>query len=175
VDSNTALLVIDTQVNMFDPQASVYEPERVLRVVGSLIGRAHTQHIPVVFIRNNGGEGDPDLPHTPGWEIDPRLGPGPGDAVVDKTRPDSFYETPLQNLLTERNIHNLIISGLQTDYCVNATTRRAVELGYAVTVAADGHSTYPSSTLTAAQLIEQHNSDFAKIATVVPAQDIKLS
>lgn len=170
---DTALLVIDAQVNMFDPANPAFETDRMLRILNDLIARARTASVPVIFIRNNGGPDDPDRPHTPGWEIEPRLNPQPAEAIVDKSQNDSFADTTLQALLTERQIHNLVICGLQTDYCVNATTRRAASLGYSVTLVSDGHSTYDGPTQTAAQTISQYNTDLAQLVVVLPASAIQ--
>jgi len=52
----------------------------------------------------------------------------------------------------------LIICGLQTDFCVDTTVRRAFTLGYHVTLVADAHSTLDNGVLTAAQIIAHHNA-----------------
>jgi nicotinamidase-related amidase len=45
-----------------------------------------------------------------------------------------------------------------TQYCVDTTVRRAVSLGYDVTLVADGHMTADSGALGFEQIIEHHNA-----------------
>ena len=91
---------------------------------------------------------------------------------------DSFYQTNLQKLLPKEDFERLVICGLQTDYCVNATVRQALKLGYDVVLAADAHSTVDNGNLTAEDIIAEHNKDLAHLTgsvariDVIPAQDI---
>jgi nicotinamidase-related amidase len=48
--------------------------------------------------------------------------------------------------------------------CINATSRRANELGYQVTVVKDCHSTYSQGNQSAAQIIEHYNDQFQSFA-----------
>lgn len=77
------------------------------------------------------------VPGTPGGEIDPRVAPVDGETVVRKTHPNSFLETPLQSVLTEAEASDLLVIGMMSSMCVDATVRAAADLGYSVTVAAD--------------------------------------
>jgi nicotinamidase-related amidase len=156
---NTALLIIDAQANMFAADHPVFESEQILQKLKDLIARARLAHVPVVYVQNNGSEIDPDMPGTPGWEIHPALTPEKGDTVIQKFTPDSFHETDLQSQLDRKNVRRLVIAGMQTDYCVNATARRAHALGYAVTLVSDAHTTYPAGGLSAPQIIAQYNED----------------
>jgi nicotinamidase-related amidase len=52
----------------------------------------------------------------------------------------------------------VIITGVQTEYCVDTTCRRAYSLGYHVVLIRDAHSTYDTNTLTASQIIAHHNN-----------------
>ncbi len=61
-------------------------------------------------------------------------------------------------------MRHLVVTGMQTDICVNATCRRAVSEGFDVTLVADEHSTEDSESLSAAQIIANHNRDLAQIA-----------
>jgi nicotinamidase-related amidase len=54
-------------------------------------------------------------------------------------------------------IKNLVIVGVQTEFCVDTTCRTAFSLGYKNILVSDGHSTFDSPILTAAQIIEHHN------------------
>ena len=85
-----------------------------------------------------------------------------------KTATDSFHSTPLHDILRENGITDLVICGLQSEFCIDTTTRRALALGYPVTLVADGHSTLDNGTLTAAQISAHHNETLANITSFGP-------
>ena len=165
-----AILLIDAQVNMFEPDP-VYDGPAVLARLKELVGRARAAGAPVVFVRNNGGTDDPDAPHTPGWAIHPALASAASEVVIDKHTPDAFHQTTLAGVLAEQGIGRLVLAGMQTEYCIDTTTRRARSLGYEVVLAADAHSTYPGE-LSAEQIIAHHNGVLAAFADVRPAAEI---
>ena len=59
--------------------------------------------------------------------------------------------------LKARGIGHLIIAGIQTEYCIDTTCRRASSLGYEVTLVADAHSTWDTEHLSAWQIIDHPN------------------
>lgn len=61
---------------------------------------------------------------------------------LDKTRYDSFYGTPLDSLLRERDIKNVEIVGVCTDICVLHTAISAYNLGYNVTIPSRGVASF---------------------------------
>lgn len=69
------------------------------------------------------------------------VSPQPGDLVLDKTRPSFFAYTELEPLLRNLAITRLIVAGLQTNVCVEATVRAALERNFEVAVAEDAVST----------------------------------
>ncbi|HZY40381.1 MAG TPA: isochorismatase family protein, partial [Anaerolineae bacterium] len=107
---------------------------------------------------HDGGPNDPLEPSTPGWPIHPTIAPAADELIVRKRTPDAFHETTLQQELNSRGIRKLVLAGLQTEYCVDTTCRRAFSLGYQVALAQDAHSTWNTDTLTAAQIIAHHNT-----------------
>jgi nicotinamidase-related amidase len=151
-----ALLIIDVQVGSFVGQKPAYGGRDFLERVRSLIHRCREKGIVVVYIQHCGGPGDPDEPGTAGWPIHPLIGPGE-DAVVQKRQPDAFQDTPLQTILKEKGIKKIIIAGLQTEYCVDTTTRRAFSLGYEVVLVGDCHTSWDSKSLGAVDKIAYHN------------------
>jgi nicotinamidase-related amidase len=157
VSNNTALLVIDVQVCNFEGSAPVYGGSDLLSRIGRLIARARAAGVPIVYIQHCGPEGAIDQPGTPGWEIHPAIAPVEGDVVIPKRHPDAFQDTNLQRELESRGIKRLIITGIQTEYCVDTTCRRAYSLGYDVTLVKDAHSTWDTDHLTAPQIIAHHN------------------
>lgn len=181
-----ALVVIDVQVNILT-RPGVQRPavqqrfDKVRRRIARLAGDARGRNVPIVFIQHDGAPGHRLEAGTPGWAICPDLNRAPEDAVVRKTASDSFYETDLQALLAERGIRHLVITGLMTQYCVDTTCRRAVSLGYDVTLVADGHTTDDTEVLTVEQIVSHHNAlldgfgtERAAI-TVKPADDVRFA
>jgi nicotinamidase-related amidase len=171
-DNKTALVVIDAQVNMSDPEYPCHDSRGVIGKLRALVDKAHAAEVPVIYILNNGPKGAIDEPHSPGWELDPDLAPEPGEPVIEKTTPDSFHETSLGAELAARNIKNLVIAGFQTDWCVQATTRQAANLGYNVTLVKDAHSTLDSDTQKATEIIADHNEQLGKVATLKDAAEV---
>ena len=173
--SDTALLIIDMQVGNFSEPDPVYNGNELLAKVKSLISKARSAQIPIIYVQNNGGKGDPDEYGTSGWEIHPTIQPAEGDTVIQKQTPDAFHETNLHHELRSRKIKRLIIAGLQTEYCIDTTCRRAFTLSYAVTLVKNAHSTWDSSLLKAKRIIDHHNNVLGGwFATLKSEREIEL-
>ncbi|GIP26871.1 isochorismatase [Paenibacillus sp. J23TS9] len=172
MNNNTAFLVIDVQAGMFPEADPVYQGELLLEKIQSLIHQARACNVPVLYVQHNEGPGEQLESGTAAWEIHPAIAPESGETIIQKYKPDSFHETDLQEVLGQRGIKSLIIAGIQTDMCVEATTKRASELGYEVTVVQDAHSTWSQGGLSAEDIIEQYNEQFHSYATLAAASDI---
>jgi nicotinamidase-related amidase len=71
-----------------------------------------------------------------------------------------------------RGIGRLVLAGMQTEYCVDTTCRRASGLGYDVALASDAHGTWGAGHLPAAEVVSHHNEVLGGFAEVVPAAEI---
>jgi nicotinamidase-related amidase len=119
----------------------------------------------VIQHETNGGEMDHG---TDAWQLAPALEVLSSDVHVRKSTPDSCLRTGLHEMLQSRGITELVICGLQSDFCVDTTTRRAMTLGYPVVLVADGHSTVDNGVLTAAQISAHHNRTLSNIESFGP-------
>jgi nicotinamidase-related amidase len=81
------------------------------------------------------------LPGTSGAEIHPSVAPLPGEVLITKHYPNSFRETDLLERLRTDRIDQLLICGMMTSMCVDATVRAAFDLGFTCTVAKDACAT----------------------------------
>lgn len=71
-----------------------------------------------------------------------RLRPRPGDIEIEKRLYNSFHGTDLDAQLRARGIDTLVMTGLSTDCCVDATARDAFHRDYHVFVARDACAAY---------------------------------
>ncbi|MEM7129114.1 MAG: cysteine hydrolase family protein [Chloroflexota bacterium] len=169
-----ALLIIDVQNCMFNPVEPVFNSDTILTHLANLIDRARTAQTEVIYIQHNGPSGAPHEPGEPGWEIHPKIAPLPNELVIQKTTPDSFYQTDLKEELMKRGIDQLVTAGIQTDYCVDTTCRRASSEGYKVILVQDAHSTWGNESLTAEQIISHHNQVLGNwFADVKPTEAVQ--
>jgi nicotinamidase-related amidase len=158
--TNTALLVVDVQRNMFELTPAVADGVELLATLKDLIARARAAGVPVLYVRNSGGPGDPDAPGTTGWELSPALPRQSAEPIVDKTKPDAFDGTNLRTILLSRGVRRLVVAGLQSEFCIQATCRGAHARGYNVTLVEDAHGTYdaPDGGPTAREISARENA-----------------
>ncbi len=163
------LLILDLQLGNFVGSPPIFQGKFLLENTGEILSAARKVKAKVIFIQHMGGTGDPDEPGTKGWEIHPSIKPQNNEVVLQKTTPDSFFKTELDVVLKSMNVQTLIVLGLQTEYCIDTTVRRAYTLGYNVLLVKDCHSTWNSEDLSASQIIRHHNNVlggyFAKLVT----------
>ena len=177
----TALLVIDMQEAVLAGCAGV--PGVVARI-NTLLGRARQAGVPIGFIQHQDAE-DPEMTAgSPGWRIVGALDRRPADPVVAKRHRDSFAATELATTLDGFGAHRLVVTGAQSDFCVQTTALSALFHGYDVTLVGDAHTTgpagLPGGEVSADSVIELINSRFATLrqpgrrVEVVPAAALVL-
>jgi nicotinamidase-related amidase len=178
-NAGTALVVVDLQNAIVDGEEQAYQPEKLLETVAGLLADARAAHVPVIFIQHCHARYEPLMEGNPGWQIHPAISPLPGERIIQKRAADSFAGTPLRSELDALGITDFVLVGMQTEVCVDTTARRAISLGYDVTLVADGHSTYDTDILTAEQIIAHTNAVLANLphpqneVVVKPASDIR--
>ncbi len=171
---STALVVIDVQQGMFGEPLRPYRPDELLARIRGLQDRARAEGVPVLHVQHAAAEGEPLARGTSGFAIHPDVAPRPGEEVVVKDRCDAFLGTGLDARLRALGIGRLVIAGMQTEFCIDTTTRAAFAHGYKVVLAADAHSTFDSSVLTAPEIIAHHNIVLRDFAQVLDTAAVKL-
>jgi nicotinamidase-related amidase len=163
----TALLIIDVQEALCTGPYGAFEAPRVLERINAVSAKARATGAPVVFIQHQAA-GGVLARGSAGWRLAQGLDVQVGDLLVHKQATDSFHGTELHTLLQVQGVTHLVICGFQSEFCVDTTTRRAMALGYSVTLVADGHSTSDNGVLTAAQITAHHNTTLAHITSFGP-------
>jgi nicotinamidase-related amidase len=170
---STALLVIDIQRAAFDGARCppMDSPEALVRSATALIDAAHAGGRPVVFIQHSEGAGEPFEEGTVHWQLHESLVPQAGDTVLKKYASSSFEGTELDALLKAKDITELVVCGLQSEFCVSNTTRSALGLGYRVKLAQDGHGTWPSGDRSAAEIRAEVNTKLAEAGAMLDSTE----
>lgn len=156
-----ALLVVDVQADLVDEP--VHDRDRLLARIHGLVERARGAGAPVVWVQDD----DVAAPGSPGWDIHPALSPRADETRIRKSACDAFHETDLGATLGGLGVAHLVICGCKTEFCIDTTVRRAITLGYGVTLVGDAHSTGGCRALDAAQVIAHHNASLHGFGALV--------
>jgi nicotinamidase-related amidase len=166
-----ALLVIDMQRALCTGEEAAHDAEALIGRVNALMAKARAADVPIVLVQHEEATGS--LVHgSDGWQLADGLGADGSDLRLRKTTPDSFLRTGLDAMLRERGVTDVVVCGLQSDFCIDSTVRGALARGYGVTLVADGHSTVDNPVLSAPQITRHHNRTLACIGSFGPRVDV---
>ncbi|MGZ7146863.1 cysteine hydrolase family protein [Bacillus sp. BC08] len=141
---NEALLLIDIQNDYFEGgNMALHRPEKAVKTakeVLKLFREKHKTVIHVQHIANNEGATF-FLPDTVGVQIHDDVQPIANEKVIQKHHPNSFLRTNLLETLKAEKIDQLVICGMMTHVCIDATVRAASDLGFQCVVIEDACTT----------------------------------
>lgn len=140
-----ALIVIDVQESFRQrPNWAATSDPDVAGKVARLVDHARANGDLVVWVLHS-------EPGT-GTVFDPAEGfvtyidglkPEPGEPELVKTSHNAFTTTNLHQILTQRGIGEVLISGIRTEQCCETTARLASDLGFQVVFVTDATATHP--------------------------------
>lgn len=133
-----ALLVIDVQ--NFLVWGRPFDIDNVIINIKRLIKSCRDNGVEVIYIQHQNSQGLNQV--SEGWQIYDEVKPLPGEKVIAKIFNSAFRDTELKSYLESRCITDLILTGMQTQYCFDTTCKVAFEYGYKVTVAEHTHTTF---------------------------------
>jgi nicotinamidase-related amidase len=140
----SALLVIDIQDSFkADPRRweRRYNP-RFEENVDRLLQAYRSAGLPVIFFLHT----DPDPGFETGgpfFKLMDFLAPAPGEPVLVKNTRNAFTSTNLQQILAERGVERVVITGISTEQCCETTARVAADLGYDADFVTEATRTFP--------------------------------
>lgn len=166
--ANIALITVDVQNALLDLKP--YNQDVMITAIQTLLKLARQQQHEVIFLRHQ-SDNEPLQPNSQGWQISDLVKPLANEKIINKRFNSAFRQTSLKDYLDKKQIDTLIITGMQTEFCIESTVRVAFEYGYNVIVPSEANSTFDSGKWTAEQLHQHHNFDiikdrFAKMLTV---------
>lgn len=123
-----------------------------------LIDSARKSGIEVIFVRHDDGVENPLTKGNDGFEIYENFQPIENERIFDKTVNSAFKNTGLTEYLKEKGENTVIIVGLQTEYCIDATIKAGFERGFGIIVPANCNSTFDNDYMTAELTYNYYNN-----------------
>ena len=140
----TALLLIDIQNDYFENGTmALVGSDKASENAKLILNSFRANHQTVVHIQHIAMSPAATffLANTKGAEINNNVKPLNNEKVIVKHYPNSFRDTVLADYLKSKNISNLVICGMMTHMCVDATTRAAKDMGYDIVLIGDACAT----------------------------------
>jgi nicotinamidase-related amidase len=135
--AEACLILIDLQNEYLSGPVAVLNPDRAIANTARLLSRARETGAPVFHIAHKGRPGGLFDREAHRGQIVEALAPIAGERVVEKTLPNAFAGTELQQLIAASGRTNIVLVGFMTHMCVSSTARAALDLGFRTTIAAD--------------------------------------
>lgn len=149
------LLVVDTQSLI--TTADLYQFELFEHNVKKLLASARENSVEVIFVRHDDGVGAELTRGTEGFEIYEGFAPKQGEVIFDKNVNSPFKESGLLEYLRKKNEQTVIVVGLQTDYCIDATIKCGFEHGFKMIVPEYANSTFDNNYMSAEDSYKYYN------------------
>jgi len=140
----TALLLIDIQNDYFEGGTmTLFDSEGTAENAKLLLDKFRDEGLPIIHIQHIAINPTATffLPNSKGAEIHNLVKPLPTEKRIIKHFPNSFRGTELLDYLKSNKIENLVICGMMTHMCVDATTRGAKDFGFNCTLVGDACTT----------------------------------
>ena len=149
------LLVVDTQKLITNDK--LYNFSLFEYHVKTLIHKARNNNVEVIFVRHDDGTGAELTKGTDGFEIYDEFRPAESELIFDKTVNSSFNGTGLLEYLKGKGEDSIIVVGLQTEYCIDATIKCGFEHGFKMIVPENTNSTFDNKYMTSEQTYHYYN------------------
>lgn len=149
------LLIVDTQKLIVNEK--LYKFDRFVSNVKELINKARTNRIEVIYVRHDDGPDSELTKGNIGFEIYEEFKPINGERIFDKKVNSAFKGTGLLEYLINKGEKDIIIAGLQTDYCIDATIKCGFEHGFNIIVPAYANTTVNNKFMSSEQSYRYYN------------------
>lgn len=163
------LLVVDVQKALVSENP--FNKETTINNIDLLIKECRKNNVEVIYVRHDGGKGDELEFGSEGWQIYSRIAPKDGEKIVEKRFNSAFRNTELKKYLDERDIDTIILVGMCTEYCIDATCKVAFEYGYNLIIPEEANTTFDNEYMSGKEIYEYYNfkiwkNRFAKLEKV---------
>ena len=149
------LLVVDVQKGITNDRLYAYES--FINNITELINTARSNYVEVIYIQHDDGPGSGFSIGDEAFEIADQVAPNKDEKVFVKTINSCFGNHDFAEYLKDTGEKELMIIGLQTNFCIDATVKSAFERGYRVIIPAESNSTFDNNYMDAETTYKYYN------------------
>jgi len=165
------LLVVDVQNALINEHP--YNEQKVIENIKKLISTARNNTKEIVYVSHDGGKGTGLEKDTYEWQIYNEISPNSNEVIIDKQYNSAFHKTNLKKYLDSKNIDTIVLVGLQTEYCIDATCKSGFDNGYKIIIPQETNTTFDNDYLSAKRTYEYYNYNIwnKRFADIIPVDE----
>ena len=144
----TAFIIIDVQNILVE---TGFETEKLLEKITYLQDQARSKNIEIIYVQHME---NPEAQTSEDWQLSALLNRKPDEKVFQKRYNSMFKETGLKEYLDQQGIEQLVLCGMQTEYCVDTSVKVGFEYGYKLVIPEGALTTFDGEDIPAETLNE---------------------
>ena len=144
----TAFIIIDVQNILVE---TGFETEKLLEKIAYLQEQARSKNIEIIYVQHIE---NPKVQTSEDWQLSALLNRKPDEKVFQKRYNSMFKETGLKEYLDQQGIEQLVLCGMQTEYCVDTSVKVGFEYGYKLIIPEGAVTTFDGEDIPAETLNE---------------------
>ena len=144
----TAFIIIDVQNILVE---TGFETEKLLEKIAYLQDQARSKNIEIIYVQHIES---PEAQTSKDWQLSAFLNRKPDEKIFQKKYNSIFKETGLKEYLDQQGIEQLVLCGMQTEYCVDTSVKVGFEYGYKLVVPEGAVTTFDGEDIPAETLNE---------------------
>ncbi len=169
------LLVIDIQKGITDER--LYAFDTFIENTKKILETARKNRVEVLYIMHDDGPGSGFSVGDDDFEIAKEVTPNENEKIFVKTINSAFGNSVFAEYLESTGEKELMIVGLQTNFCIDATVKSAFERGYNVIIPHGTNSTFDNAFMDAKTTCQYYNEmmwpdRFARCVSLKEAVDL---
>lgn len=134
----------------------LYHYEQFITNVQLLLHAARKKHIEVIYVQHD--DGYELTKGVEGFDFYQAFAPEPEEEIYEKHVNSPFKESGLLGYLKSKNEKQVMLVGLQTDYCIDATVKCGFEHGLEMIIPAYCNTTVDNEFMSGEQTYEYYNT-----------------
>ncbi|SDB64168.1 cysteine hydrolase family protein [Butyrivibrio sp. INlla16] len=169
------LIVIDIQKGITDER--LYNFSGFIKNVTNIIDAARKNNVEVIYVQHDDGPGTGFSIGDKDFEIADQVAPRENEKIFIKTVNSCFGNAELADYLSDSGVKDLMIVGLQTNFCIDASVKSAFERGYRVIIPEGTNSTFDNDYMDGETTYKYYNQMMwpERFASCIPVDEaIKL-